>query len=427
MEPVHSLEAFFPDRASREPLGRQLTRKMREAIESGELAARTRLLPSRELAIRLGLARNTVVAAIEQLVAEGYLESHVGAGTFVVPRTGLTKRKEPSNLAAPPSARRLDEFAAASRVAQTIAAPSGGLNDALRSGIPDVRAFPVNTWNRLARHHLGRLTAYLSYDDPSGYRPLREAISNHLRQFRGVASEAADIVIVEGTQAALGLAARVLLNSGDRVLLEDPCYFAPRLLFAARGMHVLPYAIDDHGLDAENAPAARLVFVAPSHQYPLGGAMSIERREALLRWAGRHDAYVLEDDYDSEFYYAARPLPALQSLDRSQRVVYIGTFSKTLAPGLRIGYLVVPPHLREAFSIARSLESFGSPTLDQAILADFVAQGHFARHVSPHDRYLRGTPRHPPGPTFRNVTGRLYPRTIANRSACGATSPDGLR
>ena len=381
MEPIRTLEPFFPDRSSREPLGRQLTRKMRAAIESGELGGSTRLLPSRELASRLGLARNTVVAAIEQLIAEGYLESHIGAGTFVVPRPGIARRAEASTLAPPPSARRLREFSASSRVAHVIATPATGRNDALRSGIPDVRAFPVNTWNRLARDHLGRLTSYLSYADPNGFRPLREAISHHLLQFRGVASEWTDIIVVEGTQAALALAATVLLNAGDRVLLEDPCYFAPRMLFAARGMTLLPYAVDEHGLDAENAPAARLAFVAPSHQYPLGGAMSLERRDALLRWAARHDAYILEDDYDSEFYYAARPLPALASLDRSQRVVYVGTFSKTLAPGLRIGYLVVPQHLREAFTIARSLESFGSPLLDQAILADFVAHGHFARHV----------------------------------------------
>ena len=382
MEPVHSLEAFFPDRSSREPLGRQLTRKMRQAIESGELRASTRLLPSRELALRLGLSRNTVVAAIEQLIAEGYLESRIGAGTFVAARQqGTARSSEPNPLVPPPSARRLLEFAGAARTARAIASFRDDLNGALRSGIPDLRAFPVNTWNRLAREHLHRLPAYLSYENPNGFHPLREAISQHLRQFRGVASEASDVIVVEGTQAALALAATVLVHPGDRVVVEDPCYIVARRMFAARGAYLLPIPVDEHGLDAETAPAARLAFVAPSHQYPLGGAMSLARRDALLRWAVRNDAYILEDDYDSEFYYAARPLPALQSLDRNERVIYIGTFSKTLAPGLRAGYLVVPQHLREAFSIARSLESFGSATLDQAILADFVAQGHFARHV----------------------------------------------
>jgi GntR family transcriptional regulator/MocR family aminotransferase len=381
MEPTHSLEAFFPDRSSPEPLGRQLTRKMREAIERGELGGSTRLLPSRELALRLGLARNTVVAAIDQLIAEGFLEARIGAGTFVVPKTTWRKTAtKTSLLVPPPSARRLSEFVTPPLVT-VLEQPAPGYGYALRSGIPDVRAFPVNIWNRIARHHLSRLAAYLPYDNPSGYRPLREAIAQHLRQFRGVTSEAANVIIVEGTQAALALAATVLLTPGDRVLIEDPCYAAPRRLFAARGMQLQPSPIDEQGLDADGAPAARLAFVAPSHQYPLGGAMSIQRRDALLRWATHYDAYILEDDYDSEFYYATRPLPALQSLDRNERVVYIGTYSKTLAPGLRVGYLIVPPHLRKSFQIARALDSYGCATLDQAILADFVAQGHLARHI----------------------------------------------
>ncbi len=379
MEPIRSLDALFPDRSSTEPLGRQLTRKMRQAIESGELRAASRLLPSREMALRLGLARNTVVAAIEQLVAEGYLESRVGAGTFVAPkRKGRQKTSVPPT---PASARRLREFATAPVFAATLPAPLPTPNDALRSGIPDVRAFPINAWNRLSRRHLHHLPDYLSYGDPKGYRALREAISQHLRQFRRVASERRNVIIVEGTQAALALVARVLVNAGDRILLEDPCYGAVRRMFAAHGSLLVPLPVDEDGLDADAAPPARLAFVAPSHQYPLGGAMSLTRREALLRWAARHDAYVLEDDYDSEFSYAARPLPALQSLDRAERVIYIGTFSKTLAPGLRVGYLIVPEHLRECFAIARSLESHGCATLDQAILAEFVAQGHFARHV----------------------------------------------
>jgi len=372
-EPI-GLEPLFPDRSAGEPLGAQLVRRLRGAIKSGFFPPDTRLLPSRELAQRLGLSRNTVTAALEQLVAEGYLEARVGAGTFVTATLHEERRPvSPGARALPKRAARLVPIKAALDAAGFSSGP-------LRIGSPAYALFPIRTWQRLARKNLASAGAFLDYGRSAGLLALREAIARHIAQFRGVVADPDRITIVEGAQGALQLAAFVLTQHGDTAVVEDPCYQLARGVFAANGLALQAVAVDDAGLRTSELPAdAKLAYLTPSHQFPLGGTLPLARRAELLVWARRADAYVIEDDYDSEF--DAHPIPALQSLDRDQRVIYVGTLSKTLAPGLRLGYVVVPEHLAESFRFARALLSLGASAQLQATLADFIAGGHFSRHV----------------------------------------------
>ena len=372
-EPI-PVETLFPDRSAGEPLATQLTRRLRGAVERGFFPPGSRLLPSRELAQRLGLSRNTVMSAVDQLVAEGYLESRVGDGTFV---TVALARSAPRALAAKraltPRARALIELKAEADFLGSTTGP-------LRLGAPDLGEFPMRTWQRLNREQVAALGAGLDYPDPAGLPALREAISRHVAQYRGVVAEPERIVIVDGAQAACHLIALVLAAAGATIAIEDPCYFLARIAFRARGLLLSAVPVDDDGLRTDELPrAAALAYVTPCHQFPLGGALSLERRLALLAWSRRTDAYVIEDDYDSEF--DAHPLPALQSLDRDERVIYVGTFSKSLAPGLRLAYVVVPPHLSEAFRFACTVANAGVAVQAQAVVAAFIAGGHFVRHV----------------------------------------------
>jgi GntR family transcriptional regulator / MocR family aminotransferase len=372
-EPV--LEPFFPDRTSGENLAVQLARRLREAITSGALASGTRMLGTRQLAERLGLGRNTVALAYEQLTAEGYFETRVGAGTFVAASGAKRSPQARAQMQrAPQRARRL----ATLRDAFAIAAGDGPL----RPGMPDLANFPSLAWERAARAALRFDARELGYTPAYGMPALREAIATHVAQFRGVAAHADNVIVVEGAQAAFYLAALVFASPGDAIALEDPCYALARVAFDARGL--LPHAVpvDGDGLQPNALPdAARLAFVTPTHQFPLGGTLPLARRLALLAWARRADAYVIEDDYDSEFTSRTQPLPALQSLDPDGRVIYVGSFSKTLAPGLRLGYAIVPPSLVSAFRAARAATSLGVALHLQQTTAAFIANGHFARHI----------------------------------------------
>lgn len=375
MDESDNVEPLFPDRGSDEPLARQFARRLRRAIESGLYQPSSRLLPSRELARRLGLSRNTVTSAIEQLIAEGYLESRVGSGTFVVANVvNATTAVAPFRQQLPAASAR---FQTARKALESYSLGFGPL----RAGVPDLTMFPVATWSRITRRKLTQLPDYLDYGDTRGEPALREAIAHHLQQFRGVATDWRRVIVVEGTQAALRLAADVLLAEGEAAVVEDPSYPFAWAALTSRNVRLAPVPVDDAGMVVALAPPARLAYVSPSHQFPLGSTMSLERREALLAWARHNDAYVVEDDYDSEYAFDGKPLPSLQSIDRDGRVVYVGTFSKTLAPGLRIGYLIVPPHLVELFALGRRLSTLGGTRCVQATLADFLAEGHFARHV----------------------------------------------
>lgn len=368
------LEPLFPDRSSSEPLGAQLVRRFRNAIESGFFPAASRLLPSRELACRLGLSRNTVTSTLEQLIAEGYLEARVGAGTFVTKT--LHEAREVSTAAPRPLPASPSKLALIQEHLDSVGSSLGPL----RVGAPDLSIFPHRVWQRLERANLTSGLEHLDYGQSSGLLALREAISRHIAQFRGVVADPDQIIVVEGAQGAAHLAAFVVLRSGDHVAIEDPCYQLATAVLAGHGAVLCRVPVDDDGICTGELPTnCVLAYVTPSHQFPLGGALPLTRRTELLAWACTTNAYIVEDDYDSEFN--AHALPALQSLDRDERVIYIGTFSKTLAPGLRLGYVVAPPHLAQMFRFTRAITSLGASAHLQKTLADFITEGHFSRHV----------------------------------------------
>jgi GntR family transcriptional regulator/MocR family aminotransferase len=383
------------DPASPQPLHRQIYAGLRGAILSGSLAPGVRVPSSRALATDLDVSRTTVLQAFEQLLTEGYLVSEPASGTRVAEQLpddllqvrGARQGRRPVRPAAAALSRRGAALAVIPRGAPRL----GPVPRAFRPCIPALDLFPVDLWSRLASRRRRRLSAaQLDYGDPAGFRPLREAIAAHVTAARGVRCTADQVLVMSGTHGTLDLAVRLLLDPGEAAWLEEPGYLAARSALTAGGAAVVPVPVDGEGLDVEAGtalgPEARLVYVCPSHQYPLGVSMSLARRLALLRWAERSSAWILEDDYDSEYRYAGRPIPALQGLDAAGRVLYLGTFSKTLFPSLRLGFLIVPEALVEPFVAVRASTELLPPTLDQAVLADFLGEGHFARHV----RRMRG-------------------------------------
>jgi GntR family transcriptional regulator / MocR family aminotransferase len=367
------LEPLFPDRGSGESLEGQLVRRLRTAVKTGFFPAASRLLPSRALARRLGLSRNTVTSALEQLIAEGYLEARVGAGTFVSATLHERRKVATPSDHVPASPSKLSEI-------ENRLDGVGSSFGPLRVGAPDLSAFPLRTWRRIERKNLATFEAHLDYGEASGLPALRQAISGHIAQFRGVVADPDQIIVVEGTQGALHLIAFAMTQRGEKVAIEDPCYQLARAVFASHGLALQGVPVDSGGIRTGELPReSSLAYATPSHQFPLGGAMSLTRRTELLEWARLTDAYVVEDDYDSEF--DARPLPALQSLDRDERVIYVGSLSKTLAPGLRSAYIVAPRHLTQRFRFARTVTSLGASAHLQKTIADFIAQGYFSRHI----------------------------------------------
>jgi len=376
------------------PLYVRISRALRVEILSGRLARGARLPSTRALAGELGVSRNIVLLAYEQLLAEGYATARRGSGTVValgVPDERASnarvperrgRRSRPVRLSA--YARRILGGPSASAVGW---APAGArLPYDFRYGRPSFGDFPFTTWTRLLARRARRATIRdLDYGRPEGLAALRERIADYLRRARGVRCEPEQVVIVDGTQQALDLAARVLVGPGDRVLLEEPHYRPARIAFAAAGARTDVIPVDEHGMRVDRLPAGtgrhRLAFVTPSHQFPTGAVMPLARRIELLAWADRAGALVFEDDYDSEFRYGGAPVQALQGLDRAGRVIYTGTFSKVMFPALRLGYMVLPGSIRVAFVTAKAFADTGSPTLYQSALADFMEEGHFERHL----------------------------------------------
>lgn len=386
----------FLDRSSRAPLHSQLYGALRGDILRGRLKGGARLPSTRDLAAELGVSRNTVMNAYLHLQAEGYTEGKVGSGTYVAGSLpdGLLRVRPGSPGSAPstwvdgrPPGRRISSRGQILAATPPIAtARGGGRPLAFRPCVPALDAVPRREWKRLsARRWRLPPDGLLGYGDPAGYRPLREAIAGRLGAARAVRCSWEQVVVVSGSQQALDLSARVLLDPGDEAWVEDPGYAGARAALVGAGARIVPVRVDGEGLDVAagetTSPEARLACVTPSHQYPLGSTMSLRRRLALLEWAGRSGAWVLEDDYDSEYRYSGRPLEALQGLDAAGSVVYVGTFSKVLFPGLRLGYLVVPPDLVDAFVAAREITDRHPPGVEQAVLADFIGEGHFSRHV----------------------------------------------
>lgn len=383
------LEFFTLERGSPTPLYQQLYAEARQAILTGRLAPGTRLPPTRVLADQLGVSRSTIINAYELLLSEGYLDGLTGSGTFVattIPESLLLSRSTAPSAPTPPT-----DVPQLSRRGLFMATSydqvhAYGNVHPFNLHTPALDAFPLPAWSKLAaRCHRSLSRAHLAHSDPLGYRPLREAIAAYLAASRSVNCGPDQVFVVSGSQLALDFVARVLLDPGDTVWIEDPGHPMVWKTFLAAGAQVVAVPVDGDGLDVSAgvaaAPRARLAFVTPSHQYPLGATMSLARRLALLDWANREAAWIVEDDLDGEFRYSGRPLPALQGLDRHSRTFYLGNFDKVLFPSLHLGYVVVPADLVEAIARARVLVDPFPPLFHQIVLAEFIAAGHFERHI----------------------------------------------
>lgn len=358
------------DRSRSEPLYRQIVQRLRDAIEQGLLRPGARVASARSLAGELGVARATVELAYGQLAGEGYLLARGQAGTVVSPRL-------------PPRApARVDR---GSTTSPLTLAPVGA-PPPFQLGIPALDAFPRKLWARLAARRIRATTiADMNYGDPAGYAPLREAIAAYLRVSRGVACNPAQVFVTAGHRASIALVSRALLARDDRAWVEEPGFAPTREVLQGAGQRVVSVPVDSQGLRVADgrrrAAGAKLAVVTHSHQSPLGYSMSMARRLELLAWAEDAKAWIVEDDYDGEYRYAGHPLPALKSLDGQDRVLYAGTFSKVLHPGLALAYLVVPEPLVERCTRAAGVASNGCAQLPQAIVCDFLREGHFARHI----------------------------------------------
>ena len=359
------------------PLHRQLYEALRRTILTGKLPTGERLPSSRSLAHDLEMSRNTVVAALSQLAVEGYLSSRVGSGTYVdqhVPQVG-----KPHGRLATPQAERLSLRGQA--LSNTFCAADLEVQP-FTPGLADFSAFPVALWQRLQNKHW-RMTYpdMLDYSGAGGYGPLRRAITDYLRVFRSVPVDVDQVIVTSGTQESLGLCAQLLADPNDTVWLEDPAYWGAVKAFMATGLKLHGVRVDGQGIAPQphdNTAPPKLIYVTPSHQYPTGGVMSLERRHQLLTLARQHRAWVLEDDYDSEFRFSGPPISSLAGLDTQAQVLYLGSFSKVLYPGLKLGYMVVPKSLAAAFKRAHyDLNRPGQMPL-QAALAEFIDMGHFA-------------------------------------------------
>ncbi len=360
------------------PLHRQLYEAMRRAILDGKLAAGDRLPSSRELTQDLSLSRNTVVAALNQLTVEGYLSSRVGSGTYVhenIPRAQPRQRVTLSTR------RQADLSKRGTALATTFCATQLEIQP-FTPGVADFSAFPVALWQRLQNKHW-RMTYpdMLDYSYSGGYAPLRRAVADYLRVFRSVPLDVDQVIITSGTQQSLELCAQLLADHNDTVWMEDPAYWGAVKAFLATGLQLHAVPVDQHGMAPsarDKAHAPRLIYTTPSHQYPTGAVMSLVRRKQILDIARAHNAWILEDDYDSEFRFSGPPLSSLAGLDQDERVLYMGSFSKVLYPGLKLGYLVVPKRLVAGFKQAHyDLNRPGQMPL-QAALAEFIEMGHFA-------------------------------------------------
>ncbi len=382
------------DARGREPLHVQIFEQIRLRILDGTLRPRTRLPASRVLAADLAVSRNTVVLAYERLGAEGYLDMCGPRGTFVAPDP---VRDQPIGIPLSSDDRQIDvdtdtdtEIDADdaplvfSGQAHAVVPPHGELLPYdFWVGRLDARLFSPRHWQRLLARTLFEMPIGNSlYTAPAGLHSLREAVAQHVGTARGIAVHARDVLIVNGIQEALNIVARMFVQQGTRVAIENPGYLGAANVFASYGAQLVPVDVDAHGVDTSRLPAnAALLYVTPSHQYPTGATLSLERRDRLRRWAEQSGAWIVEDDYDSDFHHGGAPLPALKARDAAQRVLYCGTFSKSLGGGLRIGYMIMPPQLMEAATTIKALLNNSSAWHPQALLAEFLASGAFLHHL----------------------------------------------
>ena len=380
---VSSFELTLNSRTRHQTLTNWLYGELRHAILEGRLGPGARLPASRDFAGQYGLSRGTVVNVFERLQAEGYVSCRVGFGTSVN-RVAAVQPTRQTTLTPPAYIR---------RVIAAYARPKPWVDIALAKGIrpfrvgdPAITEFPCELWGRIAADRARNFRSWLKTEpDGRGYRPLRDAVAGYLRAFRGVRCSSEQIFIVSGSQQALDLLARLLLKQHDPVWMEDPGYFGASIAFGNVGAKIVPVPVDEEGLSVSTGkkicPHAKGVYLTPAHQFPLGVTMSLERRMAVLNWASHAGAFVIEDDYDSEYRFEGQPVPALQSLDNNSNVILIGSFSKTLFPSLRLGYVVLPPSLVDYFLAFRYRTDFRNTNFDQAVLCDFIVDGHLARHM----------------------------------------------
>ena len=376
------------DRGSSKPLHKQLYEGFCAAILERNLHPGQRVPSSRALALELRVSRIPVLNAYAQLLAEGYFEARSGSGTFVsrsLPDQGVSLERggniHPTVRAGP----RLVSNRSA-LLPRYKPAPWANKWGAFIVGQLAFEHFPFQVWSSLLNRHVRNIRVNsLHYGDPMGSESFRATVASYLRTARAVKCDASQILVVSGSQQALDLCARVLLDSGDRLWVEEPGYGLARHALVMAGCQLVPVPVDEEGLNVAEgiaqAPKARAAFVTPSHQFPLGATMSASRRLQLLDWAHRSGSWIIEDDYDNEYRYESMPIASLQGLDRNSRVIYIGTFSKTLFPSLRLGYIVVPPDLVDRFQTVRHAMDVYPPHLYQAVLDDFISEGHFARHI----------------------------------------------
>lgn len=379
-------ELILPPRDAAMPAYRWLYESIRAGILQGRLRQGARLPATRELGRLYGLSRGTIISAFDQLTAEGYLEGRTGSGTYVsavlpeamfqAPR--LKQRASTSSLK---TTMHLSEYGKRAELFQTYEARP---MRAFRANLPALDLFPVDLWAQLQAKVLRKASTNLLMGcDPLGFPPLRRAIADYLSTSRGARCDWQQVAIVSGVQEALDITTRLLVEPGETICMEDPGYPGASAIFRAYGADVVPVPVDKDGLEVKRLPrkAVRLLYVTPGHQFPLGVTLSLARRLELLEWASNSGALIFEDDYDSEFRFVGRPLPALQGLDRSDSVLFAGSFSKVLFPGLRLGYLVVPSRLRDRLEAAKSIINRHTPTLEQAVLCAFIEEGHFGRHI----------------------------------------------
>ena len=359
----------------------RICKAIKDQIASGLLSPGAHLPSTRALAAEWGVSRTTVTAAYEQLIAEGYLEARQGARTRVAAGLGptLVLLDQTPSLALP------DRLSGYGQRLSAFALPPRPSSDHMvadfRYGDVAAADFPVLAWRKAVGDAILRRRDRLRYGDPRGSARLRTALQGYLWRARGLRCAPDQIIVVNGSQQGLDLCARLLLDPGDHVLMENPGYWLARLVFLAAGAEVTSITVDEEGLRTAALPAARLTYTTPSHQFPLGGILSAGRRRELLAWATRHGAHIIEDDYDSEFRFDVAPIPPLQAMDEAGRIIYLGTVSKTLSPALRLGYLVVPPALSMAFAKAKLLADRHASSLEQEALAELIGSGAYERHV----------------------------------------------
>jgi GntR family transcriptional regulator/MocR family aminotransferase len=379
-----AFELVLPPAPDGRPVYEWLYQVLRERILSGRLRPGTRLPSSRELAMQYGLARGTIVNAFELLKSEGYLQGNVGAGTFVSEVLPDDLLPAPSTTEGTKSTRLSRRFTPYARRVQLYPNFQSYSLTPFRANVPALDLFPAKLWASIASRSMrDATTSMLMGTGATGYAPLREALADYLNTWRGVHCRADQIIIVSGVQEALDLCARLFVEPGDRVCVEDPGYAGASVVFEAAGAKIVPVRVDDEGIQvhAKRLTGARMIYVTPGHQAPLGVTMSLPRRLALLEHAQRFGSLIFEDDYDSEFRYSSRPVPALQGLDSSGCVIFAGTLNKVLFPSLRLGYIVAPPDLLPKFEAIKSQTSRHAQMLDQVVLTEFIKEGYFARHL----------------------------------------------